>query len=233
MTFVRFDTKDRLCDHAADLVARIGTEAIQERGRFLVALSGGRTPRPLYERLGSPACPLDWSAVDVFWADERCVPPTEERSNYRMTREALLDCVPIPVGRIHRIEGEIDPLAAADAYEVTLRRVLANDNRLDLILLGMGSDGHTASLFPRHQALRETTRWVVAAHTPADPPWRVTMALPLINAARHVLVLVAGEDKAEAVRALDAGQLLPAAAISPADGCVTFLLDDDAASLLP
>jgi len=234
VTIVRFDTQAALYDDAADRFARIGAEAIRDRGRFLVALSGGDTPRPLLERLASPAYAkrLDWSVVDVFWTDERCVPASHVQSNYRAAREALLDRVPIPTDRIHRIAGEIDPLAAADAYELTLREVLGKEGRLDLILLGIGADGHTASLFPRHQALTETGRWGVPVHAPADPPWRVTMTLPLINAARHVLFLVIGSEKAAAVRDLQEGEPLPASMVRPADGTLTFLVDAEAASLL-
>ncbi len=231
MKLVRFDTQEALVDRAAERVVRIGAEAIRERGRFLVALSGGDTPRPLYERLAASA-ELDWAAIDFFWADEWCVPPTDPRSNVRSAREALLDRVPIPADRIHRIAGELDPLAAADAYEIGLRRVLGADGRLDLILLGIGADGHTASLFPRHQALTETGRWIVPVHASADPPWRVTMTLPLLNAARHVLFLVGGAEKAAAVRDVVDGKPLPASMVRPTDGTVTLLVDEDAASLL-
>jgi len=232
MKLVRLDTREALFTQAAEWFARIGADAIGERGRFLVALSGGKTPRPLYERLAA-SVELDWAAVDLFWADERCVPPADPRSNYQSAREALLDRVPIPADRIHRIAGELDPLAAADAYEIELRRALAEAGRLDLILLGIGMDGHTASLFPRHQTLTETERWVVPVHAPAAPPWRVTMTLPLINAARHVLFLATGAEKAEAVRDLADGKPLPAAMVYPTNGDLTFLIDEDAASLLP
>ncbi len=234
MTIERFETREDLYDHISDRFVRIGAGAIRDRGRFLVALSGGKTPRLLLERLASPAYAkrLDWSVVDVFWADERCVPASDVRSNYRAARETLLDRVPIPADRIHRIAGEIDPLAAADAYELILREILGEEGRLDLILLGMGADGHTASLFPRHQALTEIDRWIVPVHAPADPPWRVTMTLSLINAARHVLFLVAGKEKAAAVRALEAGEPLPASMVQPVDGSLTILVDAEAASLL-
>jgi len=232
MKLVRFDTQEKLFDHAADRAVRIGAEAIGDRGRFLVALSGGETPRPLYERLAVRE-ELDWSAVDIFWTDERCVPATDPRSNTRTVRETLLDRVPIPQERIHPIDGVRRPLDAADACEVELRRVLGADGRLDLVLLGLGAEGHTASLFPRHQALTETGRWIVPAHVSADPPWRVTMTLPLINAARHVLFLATGPEKAEAVRDLIDGKPLPASLVRPTDGELTILVDEQAASLLP
>jgi len=231
MKLVRFDSREDLFAHAADRFVRIGAEAIRERGRYLVALSGGKTPRPLHERLAASA-KLDWAAVDVFWADERSVPPTDPQSNYRSARETLLDRVPIPADRIHRIAGELDPLAAADAYEVELRRVVGADGRFDLILLGIGADGHTASLFPRHQALTETERWIVPVHAPAEPPWRITMTLPLIHAARHVLFLVTGAEKAQAVQAVEEGSPVPAGLVRPTDGTVTLLVDEKAASLL-
>jgi 6-phosphogluconolactonase len=234
MTFVRFETQEEFYDHAAEQFARIGAAAIRDRGRFLVALSGGKTPRPLLERLALPAYAerVDWPAAHIFWADERCVAPTDERSNVRMAREVLLDRVPIPSDRIHRIEGEGRPIDAADAYEVLLHRVLGDDGRLDLILLGIGADGHTASLFPGHQALTETDRWIVPVHVSADPPWRVTMTLPLLNAARHILFLVLGKTKAAAIRDLQEGEPLPASLVRPADGTLTVLVDDEAASLL-
>ncbi len=233
MKLVRFETPDDLYEHAAGRVIRIGSEAVAARDRFLVALSGGETPRLLYERLATRAHELDWSSVHVFWSDERCVPPTDARSNYAMARTTLLDHVPIPADRIHRIEGEKPPRDAADAYEAELRRILAEDGRFDLVILGIGSDGHTASLFPGHQSLAEQNRWAVPAHAPVDPAWRVTLTLLPINAARHVLFLVTGAEKAEAVRQLDADKSIPAALVRPANGTLTVLLDRAAASALP
>jgi 6-phosphogluconolactonase len=234
MAIVRFETPEALHDHAAERFGQIGAEAIRDRGRFLVALPGGSTPRALFERLASPTygVRLDWSLTHVFWTDERCVLASDERSNYRVVRAELLDHVGIPSDRIHRIAGEIDPLAAADAYEVLLRRVLGADGRFDLIVLGIGADGHTASLFPGHQALTETDRWVVPVHVSADPPWRVTMTLSLVNAARHILFLVTGAEKAGAVRGLQQGESLPASMVRPKDGALTFLVDAAAAGLV-
>ena len=234
MKLVRFDDPEALFAYAAERFAHIGAAAIRDRGRFLVALSGGKTPRPLFERLASPgyAERLDWSAVDVFWADERCTPPDDPASNYGSAHRALLVKVSIPPENVHRIHGELSPLAAADLYELSLRAVLGEEGRLDLIVLGIGADGHTASLFPRHQALTEADRWVVPVHVPADPPWRVTMTLPLINAARHVLMLVAGAEKAGTVRDLASGKPLPASRVQPVDGSPAILVDAEAASLL-
>lgn len=224
------DTTDLLYDGAAALFSEHSCEAIDARGRFSVALPGGRSPRGLYERLaGSPwRDRIDWPSVHVFWSDERCVPPDDAASNYRTARRCLLDRVPIPRTNVHRIEGERQPLDAADAYEVQLRGFLGPEGHLDLVLLGMGGDGHTASLFPRHQGLLEIHRWILPVHTPAEPPWRITMTLPLINAARHVLFLVTGSEKAQALERIRAGEDLPAARVAPGNGNVTWLLDREA-----
>ncbi|MFC2078266.1 6-phosphogluconolactonase, partial [Candidatus Bipolaricaulota bacterium] len=198
MKTIRFPETDALYDHVAARFEALAGEAVSERRRFLVALSGGSTPIPLYERLAYSKS-IEWEAVHVFWSDERCVPPDDPASNYGTTRRALLEGIPIPSGNVHRIEGERDPVEAADAYEVLIRHELAEDGRLDLVLLGIGADGHTASLFPLHQALTETVRWILPVHVSAEPAWRITMTLPLINAARQVILLAVGRDKAEAV----------------------------------
>jgi len=228
--WIRFETAEALYRHAAVEVERIAADSVRARGTFHLALAGGRTPVPLYRRLAVSTV-LDWSAIHLFWSDERCVAPTAPESNY-LAATALLRHVPIPPERVHRIRGELDPLTAADAYEITLRRVLGANGRLDLILLGLGADGHTASLFPRHQALTEAERWFVPVHAPAEPPWRVTMTLPMINATRDVLFLISGPAKAPAVRAVEAGEPLPASLVRPMSGHVTFLVDAEAASLL-
>jgi 6-phosphogluconolactonase len=189
---------------------------VRERGRFLLALSGGRTPITLVRRLASPPWidRIAWEATHIFWSDERCVPPTDPASNAGAAMRAGLDRVPIPAENVHRIEGDRPPIDAADRYEAALREILGPNGRLDLCLLGLGDDGHTASLFPRHQALREKTRWVLAVHTSAEPPWRVTMTLPLINRSREVLFLVSGREKAAAFRRVRAGDDLPAAHVA-------------------
>jgi 6-phosphogluconolactonase len=156
-----------------------------------VALSGGSTPRRAYE-LAAELEP-DWSPAEVWWADERCVPPDDERSNYRLAREALLDRLAVPPRAVHRIPGELDPQEAARRYDDELRGVT-----LDLALLGIGGDGHTASLFPHHEALEEEERLAVALERPDVA--RVTLTPPPLRAARHVVFLVVGDEKAEAVR---------------------------------
>jgi 6-phosphogluconolactonase len=186
---------------------------------------------------------VDWSRVHVFWGDERCVPPDHPDSNYRMAREALLDRVLLPEANVHRIEGELGPEEAAVAYERTLRAFFVEHSgegggaaapRFDLILLGMGKDGHTASLFPGHPVLEETKRWVAAVAVPAIAPAlpRVTLTLPVLNVAGGVTFVVAGREKREVLRAVldnpeTARDLYPAAMIQPR-GRLTWLLDEAA-----
>src|SRR6266550_6020103 len=145
-------------------------DAISSRGQFIVALSGGSTPRDTYRQLATEALVsrVTWSRVQVLWGDERCVPPDHAESNYRMARETLLERVPVPAANVHRIHGEDDPATAAEVYEATMRALLHTPGaRIDLVLLGLGDDGHTASLFPGSAAIQEQTRWVMAAHAPA------------------------------------------------------------------
>lgn len=210
----------------------------------MVALSGGVTPRGLYERLAAPpyVSTVPWSLVQVLWGDERCVAPDQAASNYRMTREALLDHVPIPAEHVHRIRGEDIPTEAALAYERTLRAVLRTPQgpprdtpgaRIDLVLLGLGDDGHTASLFPGASEVADGEPWVAARYHVAGALWRVTLTPVLINAAAEVLFLVSGEAKAAIVRRVLEGprrpQELPAQLIAPAGGRLLWLLDAAAA----
>lgn len=230
---------DALAAEAATIVADIAAEAIRERGRFVLSLAGGTTPRGLYGRLA--AAPyreqLPWARTWVFFGDERCVPPTDKDSNYLMAYETLLRAVPIPGSQIFRIPGEApDPLAAAAEYERRLRAAFApGPVRLDLVLLGMGVDGHTASLFPGSPALDERERLVVAVDARAAAVRsRITLTPPVLAAARHVLVLVSGKEKARAVAdALqNATSTLPAARVHPTEGTLTWLLDRAAAANL-
>jgi 6-phosphogluconolactonase len=234
-------TPAALMETGADRFIAAAGEAVRRAGRFAVALSGGQTPRSLYERLAAPeqAARVEWSRVLVFWSDERCVPPDHPESNYRMAREALLDKVPIPPENVHRIRGEDEPWRAADAYEEELRRVFgAGDRppRLDLVLLGLGADGHTASLFPGGNAVRETRRWVVAERVPALASWRVTLTPVLIDEALEVIFLVSGREKAPALRRVLEGPrdpvAIPAQAIAPRSGSLRWLVDAAAASEL-
>lgn len=231
---------------AAERVVRAAEVALATGDRFTIALSGGSTPRALYALLAEEPFirAIDWTKVIVFWGDERCVPPDHPDSNAHLARAALLDFVPIPMANIHRIHGEMEPEQAAAAYETRLREFFAarlHDDRLrarfDLVLLGMGDDGHTASLFPGTAALGETTRWVVASYVEKLGAWRITLTPAALNAAAEALFLVTGAGKAPALRAVLAGprqpERYPAQLIAPEDGQMTWLVDAAAASLLP
>jgi 6-phosphogluconolactonase len=197
-----------------------------------VALSGGSTPRRAYERLAAAGVP--WERAELFFSDERLVPPDDPASNYRMVREALLDPAGVPLERVHRIRGELPPWPAAAEAEAELRAVRPGPwPALDLILLGVGEDGHTASLFPGAFELRERTRVMVPVHRPELPqPWRVSMTLTTLNAAHAVLVLADGAGKAAVVlRALAGDPKLPAALVRPA-GRLTWLVTASAAKEL-
>jgi 6-phosphogluconolactonase len=224
---------------AEHFVAR-AAEAVTARGRFTVALSGGSTPRSTYTLLASDefAPRVDWPRVHVFWGDERCVPPDHPDSNYRMAYEALLQHVPIPPKNIHRIRGEMEPEQAVQEYERTLLTVFAGSPggpppRFDLVLLGMGSDGHTASLFPGTAAIHEGERWVVAHYVDKLSAWRVTLTPTIINAAAHVTFLVSGSAKAErlqeVLRRPYQPDALPAQIVRPASARLSWLVDSAAA----
>jgi 6-phosphogluconolactonase len=226
-----------VADPAASAAERIA--AVVEHGGQM-ALAGGSTPRRAYELLA--AKDLDWSGCEVWLGDDRCVPPDHEHSNYKMVSEELVDRLPIchrPPGW-HRIRGELGPGAAADAFEAELRAAFAADAAVpvfDLVLLGIGPDAHTASLFPNDPALGERERWAVGVPVPGMAPLvpRVTWTLPVLDAAREVLFLIAGADKADAVaRAFgDApGPDAPASLVRPARGSLTVLLDAAAAARL-
>ena len=219
--------------------------AVAARGRARIAISGGSAPRPVFAALADPALPwrdrMPWKQLEIFWVDERCVPPSDKASNYRMTREALLDKVPLGPAQIHRFEGELEPEQAASRYESGLRNSFRLDSaeapRIDLIQLGLGADGHTASLFPHTAALHELGRLAVPNLTDAEQPWRLTLTAPVINRGANVFFLIASGDKAQVVKEVFAGprdpDRLPAQLIRPASGILTLLLDRAAAALLP
>jgi 6-phosphogluconolactonase len=229
--------RPRLMQAAAEHVVEVASRALERRGRFTVALSGGSTPAALYALLATEAFArrLKWSRVQVFWGDERCVPPEHPQSNYRMARDTLLAKVPVPEANVHRIRGEDDPKRSAAAYEALLRRVLAGAG-FDLVLLGMGDNGHTASIFPGLPAVTEPTRWVLAQYVEVVSMWRITLTPPVINAADRVTFLVAGGDKADRLRQVLEGPLetevLPAQAIKPSPGELRWLVDAAAAARL-
>jgi 6-phosphogluconolactonase len=230
-----YPSADALTGAAAEAVAGAARAAVAARGRFTVALAGGGTPRPVYELLATAyRDAVDWSRVEVFFGDERCVPPDHESSNYRMAHRTLLACV--PAGRVHRMRGERAAADAAARYDAELRDAVGAEPdgaTFDLVLLGVGADGHTASLFPGAAALDEVERWAVAVQAPDDAPVRdrVTLTFPALDAARHTLVLCAGAAKHHVVHAVrtdpTAGRRYPAARVR-ALGDVRWMVDEGA-----
>lgn len=220
-------------------LARAAAEYVVARSPFTVALSGGSTPKLLYQLLADPNEPfrerVQWAQTHFFWSDERHVPPDDPESNYRMANEALLAHVPVPENNVHRIPSENPNAAeAAGDYERTLIEVTNSSlPRLDLILLGLGPDGHTASIFPGSQVLNETERLVAAPWVEKLKTYRITMTLPLINNAAAVMFLVSGADKAEIVReVLEGPKQYPAQYVNPTNGEFLWMLDKDAAAKL-
>lgn len=230
---------------AAKLFADAAVAAAQARGRARIAISGGTTPEAMFALLADSSQPflkqIPWDKLDLYWVDERCVPPTDADSNYRMTNEALLSKVPLAPERIHRMEGELDPAAAAARYESTIRNTFrlegAETPTFDLVLLGMGDDGHTASLFPHTEAINDLTDIVTANHVPQKDTWRITLTWPVINQGREVAFLIEGAAKAQVLHDVLLGpyqpDTYPSQIIRPASGKLTFLLDPAAASKLP
>jgi 6-phosphogluconolactonase len=234
-----YPTSQELAQAAADQFALLAEEAIQDHGRFAVALAGGGTPRPTYETLATIefAQRVDWQRVHVFWGDERPVPPDHEDSNYRMAYEAMLKYVPIPKGNIHRVPAELKPQKAAHAYQETLQDFFAGEQvRFDLILLGMGTDGHTASLFPGTAAIHEDTRLVTAQQVKEMDSWRITFTPAVINKAANVIFLVSGAEKAQTLHNVLVGHyqpdVWPAQIVRPDPGKLYWFLDAEAAKLL-
>jgi 6-phosphogluconolactonase len=236
----KLTTPQELFEAAAEEVVRAANQAVTERGRFTIALSGGSTPKNLYTLLATNArTSLPWDRMYFFWSDERHVPPDDPESNYRMAEEAILSKIPVAAGNVFRVPAENpDAAAAAEAYEQTLRKFFAVEAgqvpRFDLILLGMGPDGHTASLFPETAALREKSRLVVANRVEKLKTSRITFTLPLLNAARCVAFLVSGTDKASALHEVlegnAQGEQYPAKLVQPGDGKLIWFLDRAAAS---
>jgi 6-phosphogluconolactonase len=234
-----------LARRAAQYFVELSEKAVAARGRARIAISGGSTPKATFALLADPAQPwcarMPWSKLDLWWVDERCVPPDDADSNYRMTRQAMLDHVPLKPEQIHRIQGELEPDAAAARYDAELRKNFHLESaelpQFDLIQLGMGPDGHTASLFPHTQALHELTRLAVANHVQNKDAWRVTLTRPVINRGWQVFFLIGGSDKAQILKEVFAGpsdpERLPSQFIKPVSGILTLLLDRAAASLLP
>jgi len=230
---------EAVAHEAARRFVALSRAAAGSRGRFSVALSGGSTPGQLYRLLAEEPynAQIPWAEVHLFWGDERCVPPGDPGSNYILAQETLISRVPIPPGNIHRVRGELEPGRAARAYEQELQDFFCGPRaRFDLVLLGLGEDGHTASLFPASPVLAETGRLVAAATAAYQdrPAQRVTLTLPAINSARQVLFLVTGSAKAGVVQSIVEGtdKQLPARQIQPVAGQLSWLLDAEAARLI-
>jgi 6-phosphogluconolactonase len=238
-----FADAEAVSQAAAQEFVRCAREAVAARGRFTVTLSGGSTPQRLYQLLAEAPYrdQIDWSKVELFWGDERSVPPDHKDSNYRMTSEAMLTRIPIPPGQVHRLEADrADPDSAARDYQTVIAKTFGvsadgDPPSFDLVLLGMGPDGHTASLFPGTTALSETKRWVVVNYVPKFATNRLTLTTPILNKARQVLFLVAGADKPERLHEVLEGPYepnrLPSQLIKPS-GSLVWFVDRLAASQL-
>lgn len=232
------NTVEELALAAVDTWRAIADESITKSGRFAAALSGGTTPIRFYETLCRRADTLPWALTHIFFADERLVPDDLSDSNHGMIRRHLLDCVPIPSENVHTVATEIDPFDAARRYEDELRRVFGVAEptlpAFDVIMLGIGRDGHVASLFPGSASLDEQTRLAVPVTAPVTPFQRVTLTFPVINHARHVIFLVSGSEKAVMIQQLleTQDERWPATRVKPASGQLFLLMDRAAGSLL-
>ncbi|MEW5942186.1 MAG: 6-phosphogluconolactonase [Chloroflexota bacterium] len=233
-----FNDLESLSRAAATKFIQIANESATQRGRFLVALNGGGTPKRLFQLLASAPDKMDWARARVFWGDERLVPATDPESCYGMAKEILLDRVPIPADNIHRVLSDLKPAEAASDYARVLKRFASPPldwPRFDLLLLGMGGDGHTASLFPGSPVDATEPVLAVTAHYQGRPARRVTLTPPVFNSAREVMFLAAGASKAEALKHVLNGEnplQYPAARIHPAEGNLMWFVDDAAASAL-
>ena len=236
-----FDTLQLLSQAAANLFIEAAAQAILQRRRFLVALSGGNTPLELYKLLTQAPyrAQMNWKDIHVFWGDERCVPVEDSENSYRQARDVLLSHVPIPMGNIHRVQSELEPEAAAEDYARVLKDFASHPldwPRFDLILLGMGEDGHTASLFPGSEVNVTTSTMAVTAQYQDRPANRVTLTPVVFNAARRIIFLVSGRGKSQTLANVLYGeyqpQQFPAQRVRPTDGELIWMVDQDAAGKL-
>lgn len=227
-----------LAEAVADFFVTIGTLAMADRGAFHVALSGGNTPRAAYELLAAQPLreALSWSDIFIYFGDERCVPPDDEQSNYRMAQKAFLDSVGIPPANVHRIRGEIDPGLAANEYATILRTDLGDPPIFDLVMLGLGPDGHTASLFPGSPPDEHEEVLVRAVYAKSQMMWRVSITPRVINAARNVMFAVEGTEKAQILADVYQGPVdpvkYPAQIVHPHSGRLVWLVDERASDML-
>src|SRR5947199_8026198 len=229
-----YDDKHTLSQHAAEYIMRIANESIDLHGHFTIALTGGTTPGEVYSLIGSEPfrSQIDWQLVHIFWGDERCVPHNSPESNFYLAQEALLQKISIPESQIHPMPADqLNRDAASQAYTIEMQNTFGTDGipSFDLIHLGMGPEGHTASLFPHQASLHEKHRLIMPVSVPKPPPDRLTFTPPLLNAARNVLFLVTGSEKADALHAVLEGEYqpdeYPAQIVHPTNGEVVWMLD--------
>lgn len=245
VTYVIWPDAEALAFASARNFAEKVTAAAERRGVARVAISGGSTPQAAFKLLADPAQgfanTIPWDKLQLYWVDERCVPPDNAESNYGVCKKLLLDHVGIPAGNVHRMEGELPPEEAASRYESELRNSMklegAESPAFDLLLLGMGDDGHTASLFPHTEGLNELGRLCIANHVPQKDTWRITLTWPVINQAREVVFEIGGAAKTERVAEVFTGprdvERLPSQLIRPSNGRLMVQLDEIAAAKLP
>lgn len=241
--YLVYDTPQRLAHAAAEVFAKYAADGVAARGVARIAISGGSTPKRMLALLAEEPfrSQINWEKLRLYWVDERCVPADHADSNYRMTREQLLSKVPLAEENVFRMEGELNPEDAASRYEATLRNTFrlegAEAPAFDLVLLGMGDDGHTASIFPNTSAIDAMGTLVAANHVPQKDSWRITLTWPVINHGRRVVFLIEGGAKAEVLREVLLGgydpDRLPAQLIRPENGQIGLLLDAEAAKRLP
>ena len=245
VTYQVWPNADAMAQASARKFAERVEHAVATRGVARIAISGGSTPQTAFKLLADPAQPflatIPWDKLQLYWVDERCVPPDHPESNYGVCRDLLLSKVPIPAENVHRMEGELDPEEAASRYESTLRNTMklegAETPAFDLVDLGMGPDGHTASLFPHTEGLNEIGRLAIANHVPQKDTWRISLTWPVINHGAEVVFEVAGVGKTDVLAEVLTGprdpERLPSQLIRPANGKLLFLLDEAAAAQLP
>jgi 6-phosphogluconolactonase len=245
VTYKVWPTAEEMALGSAQMFAAKVESAVARRGVARVAISGGSTPQATFKLLADPEQPflttIPWDKLHLYWVDERCVAPENPESNYGVCKELLLSKVPIPAANVYRMEGELDPEQAASRYESVLRNSMklegAESPAFDLVSLGMGPDGHTASLFPNTEGLNELGRLVIANHVPQKDVWRISLTWPVINQATEVVFEVEGPSKTDILAEVLTGprdpERLPAQLIRPSNGRLLFLLDAAAAAKLP
>lgn len=234
-----YPNKEKLVIATTEQIVNLIGQAIQKNGFCNIALSGGNTPREVYSMLAMHPYRdrVNWNGIHLFWGDERMVPPEHQDSNFRMVQQTLLKHINIPEGNVHRIRGETAPEKAAAEYARMLHDSFRKDTPcFDLILLGIGEDGHTASLFPDTDAIEECERHVVAVFVPRLNAWRVTLTLPVLNAAREIFFLVSGRSKSNIIQRImsinNPTKEFPASMVNPENGILHWMLDSDAAALI-